>query len=103
MDCVPSEFCKPDISCNRSGWKNTANAPANAADRNKVMTEGTRRAISTPVTTGTISSHGVIWNFPASAAENSAICSVLQALCDNPATVKITKVMISEGTVVVNI
>ena len=40
---------------------------------------------------------------PASAAENSAICSVLPALCDNPATVKITKVMISEGTVVINI
>lgn len=65
--------------------------------------EGTRRAISMPVPIGTISNHGVMWNFPASAAENSAICSVFPALCDSPATVKIIKVMINDGTVVISI
>ena len=37
-----------------------AKTPANRVDRNSVTIEGTFRAISIPVTTGTINNHGVI-------------------------------------------
>ena len=50
------------------------------------MIEGTLRAINIPVATGTIRSHGVIWNFSFSAAATSVICCVLLASCENPAT-----------------
>ena len=75
--------------------------PASNVDRNSVMIEGTLRAINIPVATGTIRSHGVIWNFSFSAAATSVICCVLLASCENPATVKIIRVMTREGIVVI--
>ena len=70
-------------------------------DRNRVMIEGTLRAINIPVTTGTISSHGVMWNLAFSDAVNSAICYVPLVSQANPITVKITSVMTSDGMVVI--
>ena len=54
------ETAAPEISRNKSGWKIRAKMPANRVDRNRVMMEGTFRAINMPVATGIISSHGVI-------------------------------------------
>ena len=92
---------KPEISSNRWGWKINANMPANAAEMNSVMIDGTLFAIRMPVTTGTISSHGVIWNVLFRAIEYCSIWSVAVASCERPATVKITSVINIEGTVVI--
>ena len=92
---------KPEISCNRCGWKISANTPANAAEMNSVMIDGTLLAIRMPVTTGTISSHGVIWNVLSRAIEYCSIWSVAVASCESPATVKMTSVISNEGTVVI--
>lgn len=92
---------KPEISSNRCGWKISANMPANAAEMNSVMIDGTLFAIRMPVTTGTISSHGVIWNVLFRAIEYCSIWSVAVASCERPATVKITSVINIEGTVVI--
>ena len=50
----------PAISRSKSGWKIMAQIPASIVDMNKVMMDGTFRAISIPVTKGTISNQGVI-------------------------------------------
>lgn len=52
------ETAAPEISRNKSGWKIRAKMPANRVDRNRVMMEGTFRAINMPVAIGIISSHG---------------------------------------------
>ena len=91
---------KPEISCNRCGWKISANTPANAAEINNVIMDGTLLAIRMPVTTGTISNHGVMWNVPFKAIEYCLICSVAVASCESPAIVKMTSVISREGTVV---
>ena len=91
----------PEISCSSSGWNIMAKVAASSVDRNRVMIEGTLRAINIPVTTGTISSHGVMWNLAFSDAVNSAICSVPLVSQANPITVKITSVMTSDGMVVI--
>ena len=63
--------------------------------------EGTLRAISIAVTTGTIINHHEIWNLSLNIRVYSAIWPVSVASCDNPAMVKIIKVMTSDGTVVI--
>ena len=95
------EVGKLEISCNRCGWKINANMPANAAEMNSVMIDGTLLAIRMPVMTGTISSHGVMWNVLFRAIEYCSIWSVAVASCERPATVKITSVINIEGTVVI--
>ena len=78
-----------------------ANIPASRVERKSVMTEGTLRAISIPVITGTASNQGVMLNLASNAAVNSAICCVLFVSCVSPITVKMTRVMRREGTVVI--
>lgn len=64
----------PVISCSKLGWRINAKIPASKVDKNKVMMEGTFRAIKIPVATGTISNQGVIRNFSFKAAATSGIC-----------------------------
>ena len=51
----------------------------NRVDRNRVMMEGTFRAINMPVAIGIISSHGVMMELFVQAAATSAMCWVLLA------------------------
>ena len=95
------EVAIPETSCNNSGWKIKAKTPASSVDKNRVMMEGILRAINMPVAIGTIKSQGVMWNFSFKAVATSVICCVLLASCENPATVKIIKVIMREGTVVI--
>ena len=78
-----------------------AKAAASKVDKNRVMIEGILRAISIPVSTGTTSSHGVMWNLASSDAANSAICSVPLVSYVNPIIVNITSVITSDGMVVI--
>ena len=78
-----------------------ANKPASIVDRNRVIIEGTLRAMSIPVTTGTISNQGVMVNLVLKAAANSVICWVLFVSYVRPITVNIMIVMINEGMVVI--
>ena len=99
---VPSNrLLFPEISCSSSGWNMMAKAAASKVDKNRVMIEGILRAISTPVSTGTTSSHGVMWNLASSDAANSAICSVPLVSYVNPIIVNITSVITSDGMVVI--
>ena len=68
----PATPC-PAISRNKSGWNISAKTVASVVEINKVMTEGTLRAIKTPVTTGTIISHQEILNLESSACMYSVI------------------------------
>ena len=78
-----------------------ANIPASRVERKSVMTEGTLRAISIPVITGTASNQGVMLNLASTAVVTSAICCVLFVSCVSHITVKMTRVMRREGTVVI--
>ena len=80
-----------------------AHTPASIVDMNKVMMDGTFRAISIPVTKGTISNQGVIVKVSFSDVAKSAMCAVEFVSMTNPITVKITSVIINDGVVVINI
>ena len=80
-----------------------AHIPASRVERNKVMMDGVFRAISIPVTMGTISSQGVMVNVSFSETAKSAMCSVECVSMTKPITVKITSVIINDGVVVISI
>lgn len=80
-----------------------AHTPASIVDMNKVMMDGTFRAISIPVTKGTISNQGVIVNVSFSDTAKSSMCAVEFVSMTNPITVKMISVIISDGVVVINI
>ena len=80
-----------------------AHTPASIVDMNKVMMDGTFRAISIPVTKGTISNQGVIVNVSFSDTAKSSMCVVEFVSITNPITVKMISVIISDGVVVISI
>ena len=58
------------------------------------------RAMSSPVTTGTISSHGDMWNVEASACSMLSTPTAASAAATKPAAPKTASAMAIEGTVV---
>ena len=64
------------------------------------ISAGRFRAISTAVTAGTTSSHGVRLNVPFSASEYASICAAGTPSCESPSTAKMTRAMQMDGTVV---
>ena len=80
------------------GWKMSAKTLASAVEMASTTSAGCRRAISTPVTTGTSSSHGVRWKVRD--VEYSSICAAGTPSCESPSTVKITSAITMDGTVV---
>ena len=72
-------------------------------DKNKITAAGKRKAMRTPVNTGTSSNQGFITKVFCSPSANEAACSLLSVECIRLTTRNIIKVMTNEGTVVISI
>ena len=88
------------ISANASRWKMSPQATARSVDKKMVTIGGVLRAMSTPVATGTMSSHGVMLKRLSRAAMNEATSCVSVVSIVSPATAKIISARVIEGTVV---
>lgn len=91
------------ISRIASVWNTKPNTTASNMDRNRVMTGGILRAIISPVSTGTSSSHGVMLKRVPSDDAKVAISCELLVVQKNPATAKMMSAIVIEGTVVMSI
>ena len=91
------------ISLSASCWKITANTTANSVDVKSVISGGTRRAIITPVITGTNSNHGVMVKRSESDVINAVVSWLPTAGIIIPITANAIRVNISDGIVVMSI
>ena len=85
-----------------SVWNTSMHTAASMVERNRVMMEGTLRAIMTPVSTGTTSTQGEMWNRSASVSVNAIISAGVPGSCIRPATRNTARLVAIEGIVVNN-
>ena len=74
---------------------------ASTTERLSTISAGILRAIITPVSSGTISSQGVIWNLAEMIPVNAPMSAGVSGMPTRPITVKIISVITNDGTVVI--
>ena len=85
-----------------SGWNTRPKPTANREERKSVMSGGRRRAIITPVSSGTSSSHGVTLKRSASAVRKASTSWLSAGSTHSPLMVKMASATSSEGVVVMS-
>ena len=84
-----------------SGWKITAVMAASSTERLSTISAGIFRAIITPVSSGTISSQGVMWNLAEMMPVKAPMSAGVSGMPTRPMTVKTISVITNDGTVVI--